>query len=75
MKRYNIAEAKSHFSELVKKSLMGEEIVIARDNKPLIKLVPLSEVKKKRRPGSGKGQVTYIAPDFDELPVDFKDYT
>ena len=75
MKQYNIAEAKSHFSVLVKKALMGEEIVIARDNKPLIKLVPLSEVKKKRQPGSGKGQIAYIATDFDELPGDFKDYT
>jgi prevent-host-death family protein len=74
MKQYNIAEAKSHFSLLVKKALMGEEIVIARDNKPLIKLVPLSEVKQRRQPGSGKGQVAYIAPDFCELPGDFKDY-
>ena len=74
MKQYNIAEAKSHFSLLVKKALLGEEIVIARDNKPLIKLVPLSEVKKRRQPGSGKGQIAYIASDFDELPGDFKDY-
>ena len=74
MKQYNIAEAKSHFSALVKKVLLGEEIVIARDNKPLIKLVPLSEVKKRRQPGSGKGQIAYISPDFDELPEEFKEY-
>ena len=75
MKQYNIAEAKAHFSLLVKKALLGEEIVIARDNKPLIKLVPLSEAKRRRQPGSGKGQIAYIDPDFDELPGDFKDYT
>ncbi len=74
MKQYNIAEAKSHFSALVKKALLGEEIVIARDNKPLIKLVPLSEVRKRRQPGSGKGQIAYLAADFDELPGDFKEY-
>jgi antitoxin (DNA-binding transcriptional repressor) of toxin-antitoxin stability system len=74
MKQYNIAEAKSHFSELVKLALMGEEIVIARDNKPLLKLTPLVEVKKKRHPGSAQGQILSIAPDFDDVPADFKEY-
>ncbi|MHB1349910.1 MAG: type II toxin-antitoxin system Phd/YefM family antitoxin [Desulfobulbaceae bacterium] len=74
MKQYNIAEAKSHFSELVKLALLGEEVVIARDNKPLLRLTPVGEPKKKRRPGSAKGQVLAIAPDFDELPSDFKEY-
>jgi len=74
MKQYNIAEAKSHFSELVKLALQGEEIVIARDNKPLLRLSPVNEVKKDRRPGSAKGQILAVSPDFDDLPVDFKDY-
>jgi prevent-host-death family protein len=74
MKQYNIAEAKSHFSELVKLALLGEEIVIARDNKPLLRLLPVHEVKKKRLPGTAKGQILSIAPDFDELPTDFKEY-
>jgi prevent-host-death family protein len=74
MKQYNIAEAKSHFSELVKRALLGEEIVIARDNKPLLRLAPVAEVKKKRLPGSAKGQIQSIAPDFDDLPTDFKEY-
>lgn len=75
MKQYNIAEAKSHFSELVKLALQGEEILIARDNKPLLKLTPLNSVKRKRIPGSAKGEILSIAPDFDELPEDFKEYT
>ncbi|MBI5640598.1 MAG: type II toxin-antitoxin system Phd/YefM family antitoxin [Nitrospirae bacterium] len=74
MKQYNIAEAKSHFSELVKLALLGEEIVIARDNKPLLRLAPMAEIKKRRKPGSAKGQILSIAPDFDDLPADFKDY-
>jgi len=74
MKQYNIAEAKSHFSELVKLALLGEEIVIAKDNKPLLRLAPVNDVKTKRLPGSGKGQILTIAPDFDELPADFKEY-
>ncbi len=74
MKQYNIAQAKSHFSELVKLALLGEEVVIARDNKPLLRLTPVTEVKKERQPGSAKGQILSIAPDFDELPPDFKEY-
>ncbi|MEW6429757.1 MAG: hypothetical protein AB1568_17185 [Thermodesulfobacteriota bacterium] len=49
--------------------------MIARDNKPLLRLSPIIESKKERRPGSAKGQLLAIAPDFDELPPDFKEYT
>lgn len=74
MRQYNIAEAKSHFSELVKLALSGEEIVIARDNKPLLRLAPVHEIRTKRLPGSAKGQILEISPDFDDLPSDFKEY-
>jgi prevent-host-death family protein len=74
MKQYNIAEAKSRFSELVKRALQGEEIVIARDNKPLLRLAPVNAVRKERRPGSAKGQILSVSLDFDELPGDFKEY-
>lgn len=52
----NIAEAKAHFSELVSRAAAGEEIIIARSGKPLAKLVPLAEKKKKepRRIGIAK---------------------
>ncbi|MDP2268797.1 MAG: type II toxin-antitoxin system Phd/YefM family antitoxin [Deltaproteobacteria bacterium] len=74
MKQYNIAEAKSHFSELVKLALLGEEVVIARDSKPILKLSPLAAGGKARQPGSAKGQILSIAPDFDDVPMDFKEY-
>ena len=71
---YNIAEAKSHFSELVQKAMLGEEVLIARDNKPVAKLVPLEKLRQPRKPGSGKGQILNIAPDFDAPLDEFKDY-
>jgi prevent-host-death family protein len=74
MKQYNIAEAKSHFSELIKRALLGEEILIARDNKPLLKLTPIGKVPPKRSPGSAEGQI-FIAPEFDNLGADFKEYS
>ena len=74
MQQFNIAEAKSHFSELVKIAMLGEDVVIARGNKPLLRLVPIVHNEGVRTPGSAKGQILHIAPDFDELPIDFKDY-
>ena len=75
MQQFNIAEAKAHLSELVQKAMMGEEIVIARDNKPLAMLVPIKRARQKRRPGSGKGQILFMAENFDAIPHGFEDYT
>jgi len=74
MPQFNIAEAKTRLSELVQKALLGEEIVIARDNKPLVRIVPIKPPAGKRKPGSGKGQILFIADDFDATPEDFADY-
>jgi prevent-host-death family protein len=70
----NIADAKARLSELVEKAARGEEIVIARDHRPVAKLVPIERPLTRRQPGSAKGQI-WIAPDFDETPSDFDDYT
>ena len=69
----NIAEAKARLSELVEKAASGEEILIARHHKPVAKLVPV-RARERRAPGSATGQI-WIAPDFDEIPADFGDYT
>ena len=37
-------EAKTHFSELVARAEAGDEVIITRHNKPVAKLVPMSEV-------------------------------
>jgi len=71
--KFNVAEAKARFSEIVRKALSGHEILIARDNKPILKLVPLEQPHRRRRPGSAKGQV-WMAPDFDEIPDGFDEY-
>ena len=74
-RHYNVAEAKARLSDLVRKALLGDDVVIAKDNKPLVKLVPLgpSPAGQKRTPGSAKGLVT-MAADFDRTPDDFADY-
>ena len=74
MTKVNIAEAKAHFSEILQKALLGEEIIIAKGHKPLAKLVPLSKPDKKRIPGSVAGQLLYVADDFHAPLDDLKGY-
>jgi prevent-host-death family protein len=73
MHQFNVAEAKARLSQLVRKALDGEDVVIAKDNKPLVKLVPVKRTAGRRRPGSAKGQVT-MSKDFGEPLEDFKEY-
>jgi len=42
----NILEAKNQLSKLVKAAARGEEIVIARNGKPVAKLVPVEGPRK-----------------------------
>jgi prevent-host-death family protein len=66
----NIHEAKTHFSRLIERVLLGEEIVIAKAGRPVAKLVPIAPEARDRRPGSARGAFV-VPPDFDApLPDD-----
>jgi len=69
--QYNIADAKARLPQLVRETLSGAEVIIAKDNKPLVKLVPLAGGRWK--PGSAKGQI-WMSPDFDAPLEDFEEY-
>lgn len=74
METINIYEAKAKLSKLIEKALKGEEIIIAKGNKPLVRLEPLSQARSQRSMGAGKDIVISIGDDFDEPLDDFKDY-
>ncbi|MBU1691326.1 MAG: type II toxin-antitoxin system prevent-host-death family antitoxin [Gammaproteobacteria bacterium] len=65
----NIHEAKTHLSELLALALAGEDVVIAKANKPIARLVPLVPPRKKRVFGLHRGDFS-ISDDFDELLPD-----
>lgn len=65
----NMHEAKSQLSKLVDRALSGEEIIIARSGKPVVRLIPIRAEDEPRRGGQWKGRVR-IAEDFDDLPDD-----
>jgi prevent-host-death family protein len=75
MSQYNIAEAKAHLNELLEKAILGEDIVICRNNKPLVRLMPIEAFRMPREPGSAKREIIAIAPDFDNTPASCQDYT
>jgi prevent-host-death family protein len=62
--------AKTNLSRLIKKASAGEEIIIARGDKPVARLVPIGEAKGKRRPGSLKGKLKVGPEFFEPLPPD-----
>jgi prevent-host-death family protein len=73
MAQFNIAEAKARLSELVERALAGDEVILARDNRPLARLVPLGHGEQPRKPGSARGQI-WISDDFDDPVPDFDRY-
>jgi prevent-host-death family protein len=65
-----IHEAKTHLSRFVARAAAGEEIVIARGDRPMARLVPLLPTQKDRVPGSARGEI-WISEDFAHpLPED-----
>ena len=61
----NIHAAKTHLSRLVERAEHGEETVIARNGRPVARLVPYHAEAKPRQPGYWRGRVR-ILPGFDE---------
>jgi prevent-host-death family protein len=64
----NLYEAKSQLSRLIDRATAGEDIVIGRAGRPLVRLVPVDALRL-REPGILKGMTV---PDglFDPLPED-----
>lgn len=54
---YTVHEAKTNLSRLIRDALAGQEIIIARGDKPVVKLVALEAEQPKRVPGTWKGRI------------------
>jgi prevent-host-death family protein len=62
----NIHEAKTHLSQLIEKAVAGEDVIIAKAGKPLVRLTALEPPPRKSRIGFLKGQIT--VPDDIKTP-------
>jgi prevent-host-death family protein len=64
-KMVNLHAAKTNLSRLVDEAANGEDVVIAKAGKPMVRLVPVAPVKTPRKGfGSLKGKIR-IREDFD----------
>ncbi len=73
MQQVDITQAQVQITQLLQSALRGEEIIITRDNQPILKLIQFAPTLKRRQRGSTKGQI-WMAPDFDEPLEDFREY-
>ncbi len=63
----NVYDAKTHLSKLLERVEAGEEIVIARNGRPVARLVPAQRRREPRVPGGWEGRV-WIADDVKSGP-------
>ncbi len=70
MTQVSVHEAKTHLSRLLHDVECGEEVIIARNGKPVAKLVAM----ERRAPILGMDRGKFVVPeDFNELPEDILD--
>lgn len=67
MKTHTIHEAKTNLSKLIKEACEGEEVIISRGDKPVVKLVPIGVAEGPRKPGRFKGKISWTPDAFDPL--------
>jgi prevent-host-death family protein len=66
METVKVQQAKTHLSALLKRVEAGEEIVIARGEKSIARLVPIAPARREL----GFGEATVPDSFFEELPED-----
>ena len=76
MTNVSIEEAQARLPELVHSLTPGDEVIIVENDRPVARVVPATGQPRRppRRPGTLRGTVLYMAPDFDAPLEDFKDY-
>jgi antitoxin (DNA-binding transcriptional repressor) of toxin-antitoxin stability system len=67
MRIVTIQQAKVHLSRLIKEACRGNEVIIARGSKPLVRFVALQDAQGNRKPGAWKGKLSYTPDAFDPL--------
>ena len=72
MQTVTVKEAAEKLTDLIDAALRGEEIVITKDDKSVVKLMPTQPVKRyPAKAGTAKGQV-WMSDDFEKDFVDDK---
>lgn len=70
MSTYTIYNAKTHLSSLIDQACSGEEVIIAKGKKTMVKLVSLPSTLQRRQFGAMHGQTRVTDAFFEPLPDD-----
>lgn len=68
MAEISVYDARAAFSRLIERALAGEEIVITRSGRPVVRLVPFQAAPTRREPGALKGLFEVTDTFFEPLP-------
>jgi len=76
MTTISIEEAQAKLPDLIHHLHAGDEVVITENNQPVARLVSTAAEPRQepRQPGTLRGSVVYMAPDFDAPLEEFRDY-
>lgn len=66
---YNLTDAKARFSEVVDRVVQGEEVIVTRMGKPVVRMTAYQPEQVEQRLGLLAGRLE-IPEDFDEWPRD-----
>ena len=70
METITIHKAKTELSRLIERACRGEEIVIARGKKPVVRLVAIGDKTGQRKPGVLRGKLKVGPEFFEPLPAE-----
>jgi prevent-host-death family protein len=68
METVNIHEAKTHLSRLIEKAVAGEDVIIAKSGKPIVRLTQIDATPKRRKLGILDG--LYDVPEDIDTPFE-----
>jgi prevent-host-death family protein len=68
MATVTLRKAKADLSRLIARACRGENIVIARGKKPVVRLVAIEDKKGQRKPGALRGKLKVGPEFFEPLP-------
>ncbi len=66
-----LSDAKARFSEIVERTVNGDEFIVTRMGKPVVRISRITRTAPARKLGDLAGQIR-MSDDFDEWPEDLQ---
>ena len=69
----NYDDVKTQITDLIEAAMRGDKVVITKNGRQIIQLVPVKKPRHNRKFGSAKGKIK-LAPDFNAPLANFSEY-